>query len=49
MMQAGIRPGTVIIAGGLVVESGGSLVAAIGSLWLNPVQRASKSASGSFF
>jgi uncharacterized protein GlcG (DUF336 family) len=32
MMQAGIRnlPGAVIIAGGLVVESGGSLVGAIG-------------------
>jgi uncharacterized protein GlcG (DUF336 family) len=32
MMQAGIRtlPGAVILAGGLVVESGGSLVGAIG-------------------
>jgi uncharacterized protein GlcG (DUF336 family) len=32
MMQAGIRnlPGAVIIAGGLLVESGGSLVGAIG-------------------
>jgi len=32
MMQAGIRtlPGVVIIGGGLVVESGGSLVGAIG-------------------
>jgi len=32
MMQAGIRnlPGAVIIAGGVVVESGGSLVGAIG-------------------
>jgi uncharacterized protein GlcG (DUF336 family) len=32
MMQAGIRnlPGAVIIGGGLVVESGGSLVGAIG-------------------
>jgi uncharacterized protein GlcG (DUF336 family) len=32
MMQAGIRnlPGVVIIGGGLIVESGGSLVGAIG-------------------
>lgn len=32
MMQAGIRnlPGVVIIGGGLVVESGGSLVGAVG-------------------
>ena len=32
MMQAGIRnlPGVVIIGGGLVVESGGSLVGEIG-------------------
>src|SRR5205085_7052294 len=32
MMQAGIRnlPGAVVIAGGLVVEAGGSLVGAIG-------------------
>jgi uncharacterized protein GlcG (DUF336 family) len=32
MMQAGIRnlPGAVIIGGGLVVESGGSLIGAIG-------------------
>jgi uncharacterized protein GlcG (DUF336 family) len=32
MMQAGIRtlPGVVIVGGGLVVESGGSLVGAIG-------------------
>jgi uncharacterized protein GlcG (DUF336 family) len=32
MMQAGIRnlPGAVIIAGGLIVEAGGSLVGAVG-------------------
>jgi uncharacterized protein GlcG (DUF336 family) len=32
MMQAGIRnlPGTVVIAGGLIVEAGGSLVGAVG-------------------
>jgi len=32
MMQAGIRdlPGTVIIGGGLIVDAGGSLVAAVG-------------------
>jgi len=32
MMQAGIRnlPGAVIIAGGLIVESGGALVGAVG-------------------
>jgi uncharacterized protein GlcG (DUF336 family) len=32
MMQAGIRnlPGVVIIGGGLIVESGGSLVGAVG-------------------
>jgi uncharacterized protein GlcG (DUF336 family) len=32
MMQAGIRnlPGVVIIGGGLIVESGGTLVGAIG-------------------
>jgi uncharacterized protein GlcG (DUF336 family) len=34
MMRAGIRnlPGVVIIGGGLVVESGGSLVGAVGVL-----------------
>jgi len=39
MMQAGIRnlPGAVIVGGGLVVESGGSLVGAIGVLlYLDP-------------
>jgi uncharacterized protein GlcG (DUF336 family) len=32
MMQAGIRnlPGTVVIAGGLIVEAGGSLIGAVG-------------------
>jgi uncharacterized protein GlcG (DUF336 family) len=32
MMQAGIRnlPGAVVIAGGLIVEAGGSLVGAVG-------------------
>ena len=30
MMQAGIRTGAVILGGGLIVESGGLLVGAVG-------------------